>query len=106
MLQPDLNRAVRSTVAFMLPLLIAPLFPGRFDPVFACLASHAVALVDVRGAYSLRLGLLLAMSLILAASTELGVIGSDHLGLALAGTLAVVVSGGLWRHLIDPRKIK
>jgi uncharacterized membrane protein YccC len=99
MLQPDLNRAVRSTVAFMLPLLIAPLFPGRFDPVFACLASHAIALVDVRGAYSLRLGLLLAMSLILAASTQLGVMGSDHLGLALAGTLAVIVSGGLWRHL-------
>ncbi|WP_052573716.1 FUSC family protein [Haloferula sp. BvORR071] len=98
-LGPDLRRALRGVVAFMLPLLFSLHSGVRFDPVFACIAAHTISLVDVRGAYSLRFGLLLAMSLILAAATALGIAGAYSLPLALAGTLAMAVAGGLWRHL-------
>ncbi|MCW1924893.1 FUSC family protein [Luteolibacter arcticus] len=98
-LRPDLNRAIRGTVAFMVPLLFA-LFSGvPVDLAFPCIAAHTIALVDVRGAYSLRLGLMLAMSLVLAGATALGVLGVDSLPLALLGSVIVSLAGGLWRHL-------
>ncbi len=98
-LRPDLNRAVRGTVAFMVPLLLV-LFGGwRADLAFPCIAAHTIALVDVRGAYSLRLGLMLGMSAILAAATALGQIGAESLPLALVGSVIVSLAGGLWRHL-------
>ncbi|WP_367871075.1 FUSC family protein [Luteolibacter sp. Populi] len=90
---------MRGTVAFMLPLLAALLFPGKFDPVFACLAAHSISLVDVRGAYSLRFGLHLAMSVILAGAVALGVLGAGNLAVALGGAVLVTACGGVWRHL-------
>ncbi|MCW1887762.1 FUSC family protein [Luteolibacter flavescens] len=98
-LRPDLNRAIRGTVAFMVPLCVA-LFGGiPVDLVFPCIAAHTIALVDVRGAYSLRLGLLLAMSAVLAIATALGVLGMESLPLAVLGCVLVSLAGGLWRHL-------
>lgn len=98
-LRPDLNRAIRGTVAFMVPLLTAYYGGLRIDPAFACIAAHTISLVDVRGAYSFRLGLLLSMSLVLVAAVMLGTIGSTSLPLALIGTVLVALGSGLWRHL-------
>jgi uncharacterized membrane protein YccC len=98
-LRPDLNRAIRGTVAFMVPLLVI-LFGGvPADVAFPCIAAQTIALVDVRGAYSLRLGLLLAMSVVLAAATALGMLGAESLPLALLGSVIAILAGGLWRHL-------
>ncbi len=98
-LGPDLRRALRGVVAFMVPLLLSVYGGVRFDPVFPCIAAHTISMVDVRGAYSLRFGLLLGMSLILAAATALGLAGAGSLPLAIAGTLVMAIAGGLWRHL-------
>ncbi|RYD91495.1 MAG: hypothetical protein EOP61_27465, partial [Sphingomonadales bacterium] len=98
-LRPDLNRAIRGTVAFMVPLLVILIGGLRADVAFPCIAAHTIALVDVRGAYSLRLGLLLAMSMVLSVATALGVLGAVSLPLALLGSVIVSLAGGLWRHL-------
>lgn len=98
-LLPDLKRAVRATIAFMVPLLATSFGWLHMDPVHACIAANTIALVDVRGAYSLRLGLLLAVSLILTAAVFLGSLGAINLPMALVGTAIVVAGGGVWRHL-------
>ncbi len=98
-LKPDLTRAVRSTTAFMIPLLVLHFGWLRLDPLFACVAAHTVALLDVRGAYSFRLGLMLVLTAVLTISVALGWLAADHLGLALVATVVVMAGGGLWRHL-------
>lgn len=98
-LRPDLSRAIRSTIAFLIPLLAAQMGWLHIDPVHACITAQTIAMVDVRGAYSLRLGLLLSMTAVLALSVLLGRMGMDGLGIALPATVLVVMGGGLWRHL-------
>ncbi|MDB6080081.1 MAG: rane protein, partial [Akkermansiaceae bacterium] len=98
-LRPDLKRAVRMTIAFMVPLSISLLGPWKFGPVHACIAAQTIAMVDVRGAYAFRFSLLMGLSLILTAAVWLGVIAGGNLALILMGTIAVVAAGGLWRHL-------
>lgn len=98
-LRPDFNRAIRGTVAFMVPLLTAYHGGLKIDPAFACIAAHTISLVDVRGAYSFRLGLLLSMTLVLMVAVVLGTLGSASLPLALLGTVLVALGSGLWRHL-------
>ena len=98
-LQPDLNRAARCTVGFMGPLLAAHWWHFPFEISFAALAAQNIALVDVRGSYPLRLGLLLAMSAVLAGATWLGGATGAHLPLALGAVVLLMVAGGGWRHL-------
>lgn len=98
-LRPDLNRATRSMIAFLIPLLAAQAGWLQIDPVHACITAQTIAMVDVRGAYSLRLGLLLSMTAVLTLSVLLGRLGADSLAIALPATALVVMGGGLWRHL-------
>lgn len=60
--------------SFVAPLVMALTGHLPVDPVFAAIAAQGIALVDVRGAYALRLSLLLAMSCILAAAAALGTV--------------------------------
>lgn len=98
-LLPDLNRAGRCIVAFMVPLLVAEFGWLPIEGVFAAIAAQNIAMVDIRGSYPLRVGLLLAMAAILAGSTWLGSASADSLPLSLGATLLVVLAGGVWRHL-------
>jgi len=98
-LLPDLNRAIRAVIAFMVPLLATHFGWIHMDPVHACIAAQTIAQVDVRGAYSLRLGLLLAVTLILTGSVFIGTLGLIGLPIALLGTAIIIGAGGLWRHL-------
>jgi hypothetical protein len=50
-LLPDLRRALRTTAAFMAPLLLARFGVLTGPVVFAAIAAETVALLDVRGAY-------------------------------------------------------
>src|SRR3982750_1310165 len=83
-LRPDVARAVRSTVAIMVPLLLAAigvLGQGRAIPLeisFVAIAAHATAGVDIRGPYPLRIGFLLAAILVIAGSTALGGLAAFH----------------------------
>ncbi|RYD35671.1 MAG: hypothetical protein EOP87_06975, partial [Verrucomicrobiaceae bacterium] len=98
-MSPDLNRAIRSTVAFMVPLTAISAGWLRMDPAHACIAANTIALVDVRGGYSLRLGLLLAISFVLTLSVALAMPGVPSPVMALLGTAVIVGLGGYWRHL-------
>jgi Fusaric acid resistance protein-like/FUSC-like inner membrane protein yccS len=97
--RPDHGRAWRCTIAFMAPLMLA--LAGRLpvEVTFAAVAAQSVALVDVRGAYALRLTLLLAMTGILACAASAGAFAGQTLVIALAATAVLAVTTGLWRHL-------
>jgi len=86
-------------IAFMAPLLLA--LTGRLpvEVTFAAIAAQSIALVDVRGAYSLRLTLLLAMTAIMVGVAGFGALTAHPLAAALLATVVVAVSTGLWRHL-------
>jgi uncharacterized membrane protein YccC len=87
-------------VSFMAPLLMAAY--GRLpliNMVFVAIAAQSLSTVDVRGPYSLRVTLLLAKSVILAAAAGLGAIVGHSLGLSLAAAALVAVGAGYWRRL-------
>jgi uncharacterized membrane protein YccC len=98
-LKPDLSRAIRATVAFMVPLLLAARGWISIEVSFVALAAQNIAMVDVRGAYRLRLALLLAMTAVFVGEAALGALASQNLYAAVAATAFVALCGGLWRHL-------
>lgn len=98
-LQPDLGRALRATIAYMVPLLLAVVGWLPIEVSFVALAAQNIAMVDVRGDYRLRLGLLIAMTGVFVGAAALGTISSGHLAAALAATALIAACGGLWRHL-------
>ncbi len=98
-LQPDLNRGLRTTAAFAGPFVAAAYWHLPVEATFAVIAAQNIAIVDVRGSYSFRFGLLLAMTVIMAGSSWLGGLGGQHLASAVAVIAVVSVLGGLWRLL-------
>jgi uncharacterized membrane protein YccC len=98
-LQPDLGRGLRAAVAYMAPLLLAAAGWLPTELTFVALAAQNIAMVDVRGDYRLRLGLLVAMTAVFVGAAALGTVASGHLAAALAATALVALCGGLWRHL-------
>ena len=98
-LQPDLGRAIRATVAFMVPLVLAATGWLPIEVSFVALAAQNIALVDVRGDYRLRLALLLAMTAVFFGAAALGTLASGNLFAAVAATAFMALCGGLWRHL-------
>ena len=98
-IRPDLGRAVRSTIAIVVPLVLAAFGWLPLSLPFVAFAAHNIALVDVRGAYTLRLTLLLAMTAILAGAAALGGFVDTSLGGAILAAGVVAALGGLWRHL-------
>ncbi len=96
---PDLGRGLRGMLSFMAPLALG--ISGRLpvELIFAAIAAQNIALVDVKGAYGLRLSLLLAMTAIIAAASALGALAGHPLGAALAATALIALGAGLWRHL-------
>ena len=98
-LRPDFNRALRSTTAIMVPLILGGAGHLPVETTFATLAAQNVAMVDIRGAYSLRFTLLLAMIAVLAGSAGLGGLAAPSLAGAVLAMGFVALAGGLWRHL-------
>lgn len=98
-LRPDLSRAVRATVAFMVPLLLAYAGWLRIEVLAVAIVAQNIAMVDVRGDYRLRFALLLSMVAVFAGATALGMLVAHHLVLAVLATAVMALAGGLWRHL-------
>jgi uncharacterized membrane protein YccC len=99
LLSPDASRAVRATLAFMVPLLLA--FAGviSIEVSFASVAAQNLAMVDLRGDYRVRFLLLLAMAAVFVGAAALGAAAGGALGWALLAALAMVLASGAWRHL-------
>jgi uncharacterized membrane protein YccC len=98
-LQPNLRRATRIVIAFMGPTLLASMGLLRLNVAFMAIAAFSVALVDVRGSYPLRFGLLVMMSIILAGAAGLGTLAARPLAAAIGAIGFVAVCGGAFRHL-------
>ncbi len=98
-LQPDLGRAMRGTIAYMVPLLLAAADWLPIEVSFMAIAAQNIAMVDVRGDYRFRLGLLAAMTAVFIGAVSLGTVASGNLGAALIATAFIALCGGAWRHL-------
>ncbi|MEA3207211.1 MAG: hypothetical protein QOE70_268 [Chthoniobacter sp.] len=98
-LRPEVGRALRSSFAFLIPLLVCHALGRPADGVFIAIAAQTIALPDLRGAYAMRLMILATMTLVVAGSALLGVwAGGNIISATLAmGVLALLGSG--WRHL-------
>ena len=83
----------------MVPLGLALAGWLRFDVAFMAIAAQSIAMVDVRGSYALRFGLLLTMSAILAGAAGLGTLAAGRLGTAVAAVGFVAACGGVFRDL-------
>jgi uncharacterized membrane protein YccC len=96
---PDVGRGLRCMASFMAPMLLG--LTGRlpFEMIFAAIAAQNLANVDVRGSYGLRLSLLMAMTVILAASAALGALAAPSLLACLVVTVIIGLGAALWRHL-------
>ncbi|HZZ17737.1 MAG TPA: FUSC family protein [Opitutaceae bacterium] len=96
---PDVGRGLRCMASFMAPLALG--LSGRLpvEMIFAAMAAQNLANVDVRGSYGLRFSLLMAMSVILAASAALGALAAPSLVACLLATVAIGLGATLWRHL-------
>src|SRR5688572_17897138 len=98
-LQPDLGRAIRATIAFMAPLLLSVAGWLPFEVSFVAIAAQNIAMVDVRGAYRLRLALLFTMTAVLAGAAALGTLATGNIAAAAFATVLIAFCGGVWRHL-------
>jgi len=99
LMDPARTRALRSTVAFMVPLVLAALgLVSATQGVLAAFGGHSVSALDVRGAYTLRLTLLVAISLMFTGSAWLGAEAGRSLLLAVLATGLVGLGAGAWRH--------
>ena len=72
---PSASRALRATAAFMVPLVLAALglITGT-QAVLAAFAGHTIGGLDVRGAYGLRLSLLMGITMVLTFASWLGAV--------------------------------
>lgn len=98
-LRPDVKRALRATVAFVVPLVAFHAMGWHGDALFVAMAAQATALPDLRGAYRMRLAILVAMTLIVAGSAMLGVLAGGHNVTSMLAMGVVALLAGCWHHL-------
>lgn len=98
-LSTDASRALRSSVALAGAWTVCLLTGHAPAAALAATAAQSIALPDVRGDYGGRLLILLALTLLMAASVFAGVIagGNTLTATIFVGILALVA--GCWRHL-------
>ncbi len=98
-LNPDFARAMRAVLSFGLALLLFHSAGPSVDVAYIALTAQAIALNDFRGGYGLRLGLIVTMALVMAASAVLGAFAGGSIVMAMFGMAVVALLGGVWRHL-------
>ncbi len=98
-LRPDLGRALRASVAFVIPLLICHAMGRMSDAVFVAMAAQTIALPDLRGPYGTRLLILATMIVTVAVAAMLGVWAGGGLWSATLAMGFIALLGGAWRHL-------
>jgi len=98
-LRVDLTRAVRASFAFAVPLLVYHRLNQPAEALFVSMAALNLSLPDLRGAYRVRLGILMTITVVAAASALLGVATAGNLAGAIVAMGIVALFGGVWRHL-------
>lgn len=98
-LRLDLGRGCRAAIAFMVPLFLSVAGWLPMEVSMVALAAQNIAMVDVRGAYQFRLGLLFAMTGVFTLAAALGTLASENIYAAVLATVFIALCGGVWRHL-------
>ncbi len=98
-LQPDFARALRATIAFIGPLVLAVAADRPHAAAFAAPAALTLALTDLRGPYRERFAVALTMALAMVGATVLGVVVAHSLLLSVLAMGVVALLGGAWHHL-------
>jgi len=98
-LSPDVSRAGRATIAFMVPLLLGATGWLPVDATFATLAAQNLAMLDVRGDYRFRFALLIAAGCMFIGAVALGTVVAHTLLGALAASVLITVCAAGWRHV-------
>jgi len=98
-LNPALTRALRGTVAFVLPLVAVQVFDIPVEATFIAMGGQVVALTDVRGAYRFRFIILLCVTAAITGAALLGTLAAGHLGVAVLAMAALALLAGVARHL-------
>ncbi len=103
-LQPTVLKAVRSSLSFMPPMILAG--AGMVTPmqgIIASFAAHSISMLDVRGTYRLRLAILSLQACIMIGLAWIGAIaGMAGAGLvpALLVSALVALLAGYLRHFL------
>ncbi|MDB6067783.1 MAG: hypothetical protein JWR26_3991 [Pedosphaera sp.] len=98
-LRLDVGRAIRATVALMIPLVICHWLGRPADALFIGITAQNLSLPDFRGAYRFRLFILLVMTMVSACSALLGVACAGSVIWATLAMGAIALINGVWRHL-------
>ena len=98
-LQPDINRGLRATAGFMGAFFASAWWLGPIEASLAAIAAQNVAMLDIRGSYPLRLGLLFVGAMLCAGSCWLGGMTGGYLPHGMAAMALVILLGGICRHL-------
>ncbi len=98
-LRTDAARAFRATVAFAVPLMVYHRLNQPAEAMFVSMAALNLSLPDLRGAYRVRLGILVTMTIVACGSALLGVEAAGSLVGAVAAMGIMALFGGVWRHL-------
>lgn len=98
-LRTDAARAVRALVAFTVPFSVFHWLQHPTEAAFVSTAAMNLSLPDLRGAYHVRLGVLLCMILVAAGSAFLGGSCAENTILAVLAMGVLAALGGVWRHL-------
>lgn len=99
LLQPDVSRAARVTVAFMAPLAFCFLTGRPRAAPFVATAAQVVAFPNLRGDYGIRVVILAAMILVVATAGFLGTTVGPSIGGSILVMGAIAIFAGIWRHL-------
>jgi uncharacterized membrane protein YccC len=90
---------LRTGVAFLVPLGLLHALGHPGDAVFVAVAAQTLALPDLRGAYGMRLVILVTMTAVVAGSAMLGVLAGGSIVCSVLVMALAALLGGCWRHL-------
>eukprot|EP01031_Cornospumella_fuschlensis_P047973 gene47973-58762_t len=98
-LHSDVVGALRATLAFSLALVICWAAGAPYAGQFAATTALGISLPQLRGAYYLRVLVLLVLIAVISGAAFLGGLAAGHTWAAVAGIGLLALLSGLWRHL-------
>ncbi|MHA3774094.1 FUSC family protein [Verrucomicrobiota bacterium sgz303538] len=98
-LQPDLNRALRTSAAVLAAIISCNLAGKPTAIPFVATAAQVVCLPELRGAYHARVIFLMVITCSITIAALLGAVAAANLGAAIAGMAVIAFLGGFWRYL-------
>lgn len=98
-LHADAGRAIRTAMAFGIPIAVCMALHRTGDAAFISLTAQTIAMQDLRGAYGVRLAIIAVMMCAAAGAAMLGVLAGGNAAGAVLAMGFIALLSGVWRHL-------